>query len=148
MNIDENEWLAQEQAMRLGRKAEASPAIDALTASYLPVMQALRAPLEDALPADFASRLAGLVQSRAQQGVVDGRVENLLLWGLGITFGIAALVVSLVYGASWFDAGLLMSGQGGRSLSSWVLTLGACMGGSWFLQSHLQARVARQHTLA
>jgi negative regulator of sigma E activity len=64
--LDEREWQAQERARIAARTGDgASLAQDPLATRYRRVADALRTPLPDALPADFAARMAQIVQAPA-----------------------------------------------------------------------------------
>ena len=100
--FDEREWQAQERA-RLAARDGTGPAGDPLAARYRRVAESLRAPLPDALPADFAAQMARRVQVPASVAAtpVESRFELGLTRALVGVFGLAGAVVAAMYGAQW-----------------------------------------------
>ena len=66
-HFDEREWRLQERALREERLASADGGDDGI-AAYRKVVRALREPLPDALPADFAANVA----ARGPSGLLVG----------------------------------------------------------------------------
>ena len=128
MNSEEREWQAQQQAIECERKGRVLANEDALTTSYLPIARALRQPIQVPLPADFAARVAGLATRQRPLAEIESTLEKRLLLILGIVLGIAALVVGLIYGASWFAPALGRLDQLGPSSLSLLFGLFACLG--------------------
>jgi len=95
--LDEREWQAQERARIAARTGDgASLAQDPLAARYRRVADALRTPLPDALPADFAARMAQIVQAPAapvDAPLGEARFESGLMRGLIGVFALAGPVV-------------------------------------------------------
>ncbi|MUV12892.1 hypothetical protein [Noviluteimonas gilva] len=132
--IDEREWQAQERALRDAR--DGVPSTDPLALRYRKVTDALRAPLPDLLPADFASQVAQraeanarapeIVQS-ARSGVLEGK---LLRAAIGI-FGLGSAVVVGVYGPEWIAPMAAFLHLDSAVAVNWALALGACVGATW-----------------
>lgn len=125
MPIDEREWRAQERALQEERLHLTG---DPRLASYRRIARALRQPLPDALPADFARRLA------AQVGHVplDMRFEQGLVRGLAVALALSGAIVAAMYGQPWLPAiaaALPTSASG--AAAHWLLALVACVGVSW-----------------
>ena len=100
MNIDkDNEWLAQERALQ-DELAGVANSNDPLVARYRVIARALRQPLPDALPADFARTLAAQVQNAP----LDTRVEQGLMRALVTLMALSGAVVAALYGQSWWPA--------------------------------------------
>lgn len=136
-SIDEQEWQAQERALR----EECSGAIagdDPLLERYRQVARALRRPLPDAPPADFARSVALRVASAYASP--DMRLEQLLLHALSALLALSAVVAMALYGSQWLRAfaALLPSMAAGSAPAglalNWTLALAACLGLSWSLE--------------
>ena len=101
--VDEREWQAQERARLEARIGGTSD--DPLVARYRKVSQALRAPLPDALPDDFAAQMARMAQAgvaaptRAEEP--DSPFERDLTRVLVGLFGVAAVVFAAMFGKAW-----------------------------------------------
>ena len=134
MKTEEREWQAQHRAIESERKGHVHVDDDALASSYLAIARALRQPISMHLPADFAARVAGLAMQRRPVVEIESTLEQRLLLILGIALGIAAVVVGLIYGASWFAPALDHLGQSSLSL---LFGLFACLGVSALAQ-HLR----------
>jgi anti-sigma factor RsiW len=93
----EREWALQERAARaerLGLDESSDPALQ----RYRTVMRALRQPLDENLPADFASTVAMEARRRAAG---DTRLELYLSWALlGVLVGML-IGVAVRYASSW-----------------------------------------------
>ena len=134
MNIDEREWQAQERAMQDARAGLDSN--DPMAARYRKVADALRTPLPDALPMDFAAQVAKLAESnarapllvqQAQNGVMESRMLRASLWALGLG---SAIVVAM-YGREWLAPTLDLLHLESAVAMNWALALGACVGMTW-----------------
>jgi anti-sigma factor RsiW len=123
----EREWLAQERAMRRERLQLDATGDDARSRRYRLLARALRQPLPDSLPADFAQRVA----ARAIEP--PARFEAVLTTTLGVALGVAAMVVIAVYGSDWLPSfnAILPAPRG--PASGWLLAFGGCVGASWLL---------------
>ncbi len=143
---DEREWQAQERAMQCERAGVELTDGDAASAEYLSIARALRQPMDAELPADFASRIAGMVAVRERSAAVDSRFEQGLLVVLGVSMGIAALVAAWVYGADWMQSLLnplaAPLGQVGKANLGWPLAMASCLVLSW-LSGQLHRRAGR-----
>jgi hypothetical protein len=132
--FDEREWQAQERA-RLAARDGTGPAGDPLAARYRRVAESLRAPLPDALPADFAAQMARRVQVPAPVAAtpVESRFELGLTRALVGVFGLAGAVVAAMYGAQWLPPILDVLHLDSAAATNWAMALGACVGASWLV---------------
>ena len=132
---NEQEWLAQERARIAARKGDASP-LDPLAARYRRVAEALREPLPDALPADFAASLARQVAHPAPVAdeVDEPGFERSLTRLLIGVLACAGAVIAAMYGAKWLPpiAQLLQLDSAGAV--HWAIALVACVGASWLVE--------------
>ena len=120
--VDEREWALQEQALRAERLG-LDPQGDTHLQRYRAVMQALREPLDEQLPADFASQVARRVRRRAAS---DMRLELWLSSALLGVLGAMMVGLSIVYGKAWLQLG--QAAAMGRELSNpWLLALLTCV---------------------
>jgi len=92
----EREWALQEQAVRAERLALDTSEDEALR-RYRAVAQALRRPLDDDLPLDFASAVAREARRRAAG---DMRLELYLSWTLLGVLVAMLIGVTLRYGSA------------------------------------------------
>jgi hypothetical protein len=127
--FDEREWRLQERALREER-LQAGNAGDPDIAAYRRIVRALREPLPDALPADFARAVA------AQAGRLPARggnaLERWLLRLLSVAFAASALYFVASDGGAWLHASLrLLPAADAAALRSWGLALGACIAMTW-----------------
>jgi len=120
--LDEREWQAQEQALRDERLGIATSGVDAPDANYRTIARALREPPADALPQDFAQRVARMAATRAAPA--DARLELTLLNLLGIVLAGSGMVVLAMYGREAF------AGVDAR-IVQWGAALAACVALSW-----------------
>jgi hypothetical protein len=126
--IDEHEWLAQERALREERAGAIAAGDDPLLARYRQVARALRRPLPDALPTDFARSVA----MRVAHAGPDMRLEQQLLRVLSLLLAVSAIAALVLYGGQWpraFAAALPSLAVG--TAMNWALALAACLGLSW-----------------
>ncbi|MFA6229769.1 MAG: hypothetical protein WC617_06275 [Rhodanobacter sp.] len=130
----EREWLAQEEAMRRERLQLDPAADDARVRRYRRVARVLRAPLDAALPIDFAQQLAAQVAATPTPAA-DIRFERGLTLALGILMALAAAVVTVLYGQAWLSplstALPALQPLAGR----WLVAFAICIGVSWLLGS-------------
>jgi len=124
---DEREWQAQERALRDERMHADSASDDPRVLRYRVLARALRAPLPDALPADFARRVAA--QAGAPR-VRIARFERVLAYAVLPAFGLAAVAMIAMYGGDWVPTLAATHGSG----SLWLMSAAACVGLSAALQ--------------
>ena len=134
-DYNEQEWLAQERARIAARGGDGSQ-LDPLAARYRRVSEALRTPLPDALPADFAARLARQVERPATVAdeADEPRFERSLTRLLIGVLALAGAVIAAMYGAKWLPpiAQLLQLDSAGAV--HWAIALVACVGASWLVE--------------
>jgi hypothetical protein len=135
--FDEREWRLQERALREER-LHAGDAGDPEIAAYRRIVRALREPLPDALPADFATDVARsaaqgvAAQSAALPARGEGAVERWLVRGLVVAFAVSALYTVANDGGAWLRASLsLLPNADASALRNWGLALGACVAITW-----------------
>lgn len=124
-SIDGREWQAQERALQAERLHLSDT--DPRLGSYRAIARALRQPLPDGLPADFARALA----ARLGRAPLDTRVEQILLRGLVMLFGLSSAVVAAIYGQAWLPAILAVLPASSPNAMHWLLAVGACVAMSW-----------------
>jgi hypothetical protein len=130
----EREWLAQEQAMRRERLHLDPAQDDPRMRRYRLLARALREPLPDTLPADFARQVAARTNARPlRQSPGDTRLELLPMVVLGIILVLAAGVVTLIYGNTWLPSIRAALPAPGWSATRWLLAFAGCIGVSWLL---------------
>ena len=144
--VDEHEWAAQERAFEEARAFERQEvaAMDASrdpgVAAYRQVARALRQPLPDLLPADFAAQVAA--RAAAQDlGARDASVEQWLVRGLVTVFGLSAVAVAAIYGGQWLQVILQTLRLDTVVALNWALALGACVAVTSLMEP-LRRRVA------
>ena len=103
---------------------------DPLVARYRVIARALRQPLPDALPADFARTLAAQVQDAP----LDTRVEQGLMRALVALLALSGTVVAALYGQDWWPAIVALLPLSSGVAVNWALALGACVGASWLVE--------------
>ena len=135
VDVDEPEWLAQERARLEARNGAATPSDDPMVARYRKLSQALRTPMADALPEDFAANVARLAQAGVVVQSTDEAPEA--AFELGLTrvfvglFAIAALIVAAMYGSQWLPPILGLLHLDSAVAVNWALALAACVGATW-----------------
>jgi hypothetical protein len=130
----EREWLAQEQAMRRERLHLDPAQDDPRTRRYRLLARALREPLQDSLPADFAQQVATQVNARPiRQPLTGARLELILMFVLGIIFVLAAGAVTMIYGSAWLPSISAALPAPDPSATRWLLAFAGCIGASWLL---------------
>lgn len=126
--VDEREWQLQERALREERDG-APGGDDPVLAQYRQVARALRAPLADALPADFAAQVAARASARAR---TDGRLEQVATQLLLATLAFAGVVTAALYGGAWWRASIaLLPASHADVALQWALAIVGCLGLSW-----------------
>ena len=126
--IDEREWQAQERALQDARAG--TPSTDPLAARYRAVAEALRAPLPELLPPDFAARVAAQVR----HAPLDARFEGTLVRTLTALLGLSGAVTAALYGRQWLPAILGPLQLDSASALNWALALGACVAITWLAE--------------
>jgi hypothetical protein len=128
-DVDEREWLAQERALR-DERTRGQTSEDQAVATYRHVVRALRAPLPDALPADFARSVAA--QCRRAPTRVDTWLEQQFQQLLLAALAVAAVLACANYGGEWLRASLAaLPVLDQRTTLDWSLALAACLCVSW-----------------
>lgn len=132
--IDACEWEAQERALRDARAGVACQ--DPQAARYRAVVDALRQPLPDVLPPDFAARVAARAGAAPPRRAasVDARLEGLLVRGLTALLGLSGAVTAALYGQQWLPAILAPLPLDSASALNWALALAACVGMNWLIE--------------
>lgn len=129
--IHEREWLAQENAMRRERLHLDPAGDDALSQRYRLLARALRTAQSAELPEDFAQQMSARVAESAHGKTPTMALENVLTTTLASVFLLAAVTVTVIYGAAWWPsfAALLPA----PATAQWLLALVGCLGLSWLL---------------
>lgn len=140
--IDEREWQAQERARHDVRDGIATQ--DPLAARYRAVADALRAPLPDGLPPDFAAGIAAQV-ARGARVALDARLEHSLVGMLATLLGLSGAVTAALYGKQWLPAILAPLHLDSASAINWALALGTCVAMTW-LAEPLRRRMVAGHS--
>jgi hypothetical protein len=125
----EREWLAQENAMRLQRSNLDPTSDHEAGRRYRPIVQALREPLPDGLPADFAMRLAARVDA-----LPSARFEYALMIALVVALTITAGVIIVIYGSQWTPSLSAILPARNTQASVWMMALAICLGASWLME--------------
>jgi hypothetical protein len=126
---DEREWQLQERAMRRERLHLDASGDDARTRRYRLLARALREPLPESLPADFARSVA----ARATAAPASFRVESLMMTLLTLALGIAAIAVIAIYGREWLPSFSAIVPAPRGQAGDWLLAFAGCVGASWLL---------------
>jgi len=138
----EREWLAQERAMQRERLQLDPVGDDARSRRYRLLARALREPLPDALPADFAQKLVARVAAAPTRRKTSGtRFESTLTLALATVLAVAAGVVVAIYGGTWLPPFVTLLPSPHAPATRWLLALVGCLGASWLLglwQRHAQ----------
>lgn len=128
-HFDEREWRLQERALR-DERLHADAAADPDIAAYRHIARALREPLHETLPADFAVQVAAQAARMPARG--DSGVERWLVRLLCVAFAVSALYFVANDGGQWLRASLsLLPAADATALRSWGLALGACIAMTW-----------------
>lgn len=128
-DAEEREWLAQERALR-DERTRAIASEDPALAAYRDVARALRTPLPDALPVDFAPSIAARCRRPATQ--LDTRLEQHVQRALLVALAVAAALVCAVYGGDWLRASVsALPLLAHPTALNWSAALAACLGLSW-----------------
>ena len=140
--FDEREWQLQERALREERDGAPAGEEPAL-AQYRRVARALRSPLPDALPADFAAQVAARAVARAHSG---DRLERILTQLLLALLAFSGVVAAMVWGGDWWrsSAALLPSPRHLDVALPWAVAVAACLGLSWAMEQLGHRRAAHR----
>ena len=128
----EREWLAQERARHCELLQHDRVGDDARNQRYRLLARALRAPLRETLPAQFAKRVAARAAAvPAKRVLADSRFEFVLTLALGLVLIVAAGTIMTIYAGTWLPAfgALLPAPQ--APARGWLLALAGCVGASW-----------------
>lgn len=128
IRIDESEWDAQERGMRAARGQDPG-GMDAATACYRRVADALVAHSGSEPPDDFAAAVAARV-ARHEAGI-----ERVLWRTLLAAFALASIVVAAIYGGRSWQALHLWSGD---AAMGWMSVGAACAILSWLFSRLLE----------
>jgi hypothetical protein len=141
---DDQEWQAQERALqeeRLGSAASDDP----LVAHYRLVARALRQPMADGLPADFARQVAAQL---AHAPPLDTRFEQGLMRALAVLLTLSGVVAVTLYGSIWLQSLVAyLPSLSGMALD-WTMVLATCVGLSWSLEQLRQHARTGHHASA
>ncbi len=130
----EREWLAQERAMQRERLQLDPAGDDARSRRYRLLARALREPLPDALPADFAQQLVARVAAAPARRTTSGaRFESTLTLALATALVVAAGVAVAIYGGAWLPSFVTLLPTPHAPATHWLLALAGCLGASWLL---------------
>jgi acetyl esterase/lipase len=130
----EREWLAQERAMQRERLQLDPAGDDARSRRYRLLARALREPLPDALPADFAQQLATRVAATPARQAAPGRsFESTLTLALATALAVAAGVMVAIHGGAWLPSFVTLLPAPHAPATRWLLALAGCLGASWLL---------------
>jgi hypothetical protein len=130
----EREWLVQERAMQRERLQLDPAGDDARSRRYRLLARALREPLPDALPADFAQQLVARVAAAPARRTTSGaRFESMLTLALATVLAVAAGVVVAIYGGAWLPSFVTLLPTPHAPATRWLLALAGCLGASWLL---------------
>ena len=128
-HFDEREWRLQERALREERLGSGDSG-DAEVEAYRKLVRALREPLADGLPLEFAANVAARAARLPARG--EDRLEHWLLRGLVVLFVASALYFVAIEGGQWLRAGLsLLPATDAAATRNWGLALGACLFVTW-----------------
>ena len=137
----EREWQLQEEAARRQRLELDPRPDDARVQRYRMVARALRQPLPEQLPADFAAQVASRVV--ASGATPDGRLESILVGVLALLMTASAAAVVVVYGSTWLPPFRAIMPSPHPLAVHWLAAFGACLGVTWLL-GRWQSRGARR----
>lgn len=129
--LREREWLLQEQAMRRERLHLDPAGDDARSQRYRLLARTLRTALPEALPTDFAQQMSALVSAPGQRRAPAMRFENVLTTTLAGVLLLAAVAVTIIYGAAWLPSFETLLPA--PAATQWLLALLGCLGLSWLM---------------
>lgn len=126
---EEREWLAQERAMRRERLHLDPAGDDARSQRYRLLARALRTPLPDILPPDFAQQVSARVSAPARPPAMA--LERALTSALVGVLLLAGVTVTFLYGNPWWASFKMLLPA--PAAAQWMLSLLGCLGLSWVL---------------
>lgn len=129
--IHEREWLAQENAMRRERLHLDPAGDDPRSQRYRLLARALRTAQPADLPEDFAQQMSARVAKAAHARTPTMALENVLTTTLTSVFLLAAVTVTVIYGAAWWPSFETLLPA--PAATQWLLALVGCLGMSWLL---------------
>ncbi len=130
----EREWLAQERALQRERMQLDPAGDDALSQRYRMLARALREPLGETLPVDFAQRVTARADAMPMRPIaLESRFEFVLIPTLGLTLVGAASVVMTIYASAWLPVFHAIVPALQAPVNGWLLALAGCVGASWLL---------------
>lgn len=131
---DEREWQAQERALQQERQGLAPGRDDPQAAGYRPVMRALREPIPEGLPVDFAQRVAERALRLAERrAALDLRLERNLMRGLVAALVLGGLFALAFYGGTLWRPLAASVAASSSPAAAWLLPTLACVALSWAL---------------
>ncbi len=125
----EREWQLQERALHEERTGAAPPE-DPAVADYRRIVHALRRPLPERLPSNFAYQVARLAARLPKASRLDLRLERWLVRGLVVALSLGALVAAARYGRDWVRT----IETAGPATTGWLGLLAACLLLTWGMQ--------------
>jgi len=131
----EREWLAQERAVRAERLGLDANGDDARVRRYRLIARALRQPSVDALPDDFAQRVAALAThaSAPAETPRESRLDAGLIACVAGIFAVAGAATITLYGQDWLPALRFALPTADPQAIRWPLVFAGCLGFSWLL---------------
>jgi hypothetical protein len=133
-DASEREWEIQESARQAERRGLDSTPEQGRVGRYRFIARALRTPLADSLPEDFATQVSARVTASRDKSVSTGtHFETVLLIILASLLVISAGRVFANLGHSWMEAiGAPLSTLGTTNIG-WPLAFFICIGLSWLM---------------
>ena len=134
----EDEWQAQERALRAEREHADNAHDDARLRSYRAIARALREPLPDALPADFAAQVAQRAARQTQDSADLMFATPFERFAIGLMIALFGLAIGTAVALSASTA-LQPVGDAVRQAvtwgsNPWLVALAVCLATSTALQ--------------
>jgi hypothetical protein len=132
-DLDDQEWLRQEQARQAERSGLDLGDADASKQAYRLVARELAQDRDAPLPGNFAHAHSSRIETLARQS----RREQVRFARMGFAWfcaiaGIGAIVAMAVYGREWWSA-LHRSGWLNSPIAAWLMAVAGCGLLSWLL---------------
>jgi hypothetical protein len=148
-DASEREWEIQESAWQAERRG-----LDSIPGQgrgrlgrYRFIERALRTPLVDSLPDDFATQVSARVTASRNESVSTGtQFETVLLIILASTLILVAGRIFANLGYSWIQTIRVALSSLGTMNIGWLLAFLICIGMSWIWQRPIPARSACRAT--